>query len=235
MKKEMDMLLRLQEIDYQLGELERSKDYLPDMILKLEKELEDTNNTLKETEEKLKSQNLEKKNLELEVESLNQQLAKFQKQMREIKTNREYDALTTEISNRKLKISENEDKILELMDSLDELEEKLTELKKKKEEVDKNNTAQLQTLRKEMDSVGTKIKMKEDERKNVTVRVDRRLLSTYERIKKGRGADVVVSVKKGACGACYKSLPPQRIQEIKMRNGIIICDSCGRILIWTGE
>lgn len=235
MRNEMEMLLKLQEIDYQLGELERSKDYLPDMVSNLEKEIDDTNNALKQTEEELKKQNLERKHLELEVDSLNQELSKFQKQMRVIKTNREYDALTTEISNRKLKILENEDKILELMGSIDELEEKLAELKKKKERVNTNNTAQLKTLKKEINSVGTKIKMKEDERRNVTVRIDKRLLATYERIKKGRGADVVVVVKKGACGACYKSLPPQRIQEIKMGNGIITCDSCGRILIWTGE
>ncbi|KPL00550.1 MAG: hypothetical protein AMJ90_08150 [candidate division Zixibacteria bacterium SM23_73_2] len=235
MKKEMEMLLKLQEIDYQLGELERSKDYLPDMIFNLEKEIEDTNRELVETEEELKNQNLEKKSLELEVDSLNQELNKFQQQMKVIKTNKEYDALTTEIANRKLKISKNEDRILELMDSIDELEEKSTELKKKKEDVDATNTTQLETLRKEMDSVGTKIKMKEDERKNVTVRIEKRLLATYERIKKGRGTDVVVAVKKGACGACYKSLPHQRIQEIKMGNGIIICDSCGRILLWTGE
>ena len=235
MKKDLEILLKLQEIDYELGELERSKDYLPDMIKSLEKEIEEVSNELKKIEEELTEKTLLKKELEIEVDSLNDALAKFQKQMREIRTNREYDALTTEIANRKLKISENEEKILELMSTLDELEDKKIECKKKFEEMQRNNTAQLETLRKEMNSVGTKVKIKEDERKNVTVRIDKRLLATYDRIKRGKGANVVVVVRKGACGACYKSLPPQRIQEIKMEDGIITCDSCGRILIWSEE
>jgi hypothetical protein len=235
MKKDLEMLLKLQEIDYELGELERSKDYLPDMIKNLEKETEEVSNELKKMEQQLIENTLLKKKLEIEVDSLNDALVKFQKQMREIKTNREYDALTTEIANRKLKISENEEKILELMGAIDELEDKKIEDKKKFEEIQRNNTAQLETLKKEMNSVGTKVKIKEDERRNVTVRIDKRLLATYDRIKKGKGAEVVVVVRKGACGACYKSLPPQRIQEIKMENGIITCDSCGRILIWNEE
>lgn len=235
MKKDLEMLLKLQGIDYELGELERSKDYLPDMIKNLEKETEEVSNELKKIEQQLIENTLLKKKLEIEVDSLNDALVKFQKQMREIKTNREYDALTTEIANRKLKISENEEKILELMGAIDELEDKKIEDKKKFEEIQRNNTAQLETLKKEMNSVGTTVKIKEDERRNVTVRIDKRLLATYDRIKKGKGAEVVVVVRKGACGACYKSLPPQRIQEIKMENGIITCDSCGRILIWNEE
>lgn len=38
MEKDMEMILKLQGIDYELGELERSKDYLPDMINNLERE-----------------------------------------------------------------------------------------------------------------------------------------------------------------------------------------------------
>ena len=235
MRKDLETLLKLQGMDYELGELERSKDYLPDMISNLEKEIEEISNELKRIEQELTEKTLLKKKLEIEVDALNDELEKYQKQMREIKTNREYDALTTEIANRKLKISNNEEKILELMSALDELEEREVENKRKFEEIHKNNSAQLETLRKEISSIGTKVKIKEDERKNVTVRMDKRLLATYDRIRKGKGAEVVVMVRKGACGACYKALPPQRIQEIKMENAIITCDSCGRILIWSEE
>ena len=34
-----ELLLKLQGLDYQLGELERSKDYLPDMIANLDAEI----------------------------------------------------------------------------------------------------------------------------------------------------------------------------------------------------
>ena len=112
MQKELEKLQRLQEIDYELGELERSKGYLPDMINNLEKEIEETSTTLEQLRKDSIEQNLLRKRLESEVDSMNEELKKFQDQMKVIKTNREYDALTTEIANKKLKISENEEKIL---------------------------------------------------------------------------------------------------------------------------
>jgi len=235
MQKELEKLQRLQEIDYELGELERSKYYLPDMIRNLEKEIEETSSTLEQLKKDYTEQNLLRKRLETEVDAQNEELKKFQDQMKVIKTNREYDALTTEIANKKLKISENEEKILELMALIDDLKEKIGEYEKKSGEVNKSNEEQLVTLRKEMDSIGSKVAAKEEERKVISEKVDKRIMAMYERIKNGVGSHVVVAVKKRACGACFKSLPPQRIQEIRKGNAIITCDSCGRILIWTGE
>jgi predicted nucleic acid-binding Zn-ribbon protein len=235
MEKDMEMILKLQGIDYELGELERSKDYLPEMINNLEKELQETSNALEGFEKELTEQTLLHKNLDIELATLNQELAKFQKQMRDIKTNKEYDALTNEIVNRKLKISSTEEEILRALTNIDDLKEKIKQYKQKLEEVEKNNTTQLAYLKKELSSIEDKIKIKKSERKNVTVRIDKRLLSTYERVKQGRGDQVVVTIKKRACGGCFKAIPPQKIQEIREGNRIFTCDNCGRILIWTEE
>lgn len=235
MQKELEKLQRLQDIDYELGELERSKDYLPDMINNLEKEIEETSSTLEQLKKDITEQNLLRKRMETEVEVQTEELKKFQEQMKMIKTNREYDALITEIANKKLRISENEEKILELMGSIDDLKDKIAEYEKRSQEVNKNNNQQLVTLRKKMNSIGSMVGAKEEERKSVADKVDKRTMAMYERIKKGVGNHVVVAVKKRACGACFKSLPPQRIQEIRRQDSIITCDSCGRVLIWIGE
>ena len=233
--KEMEMLLKLQNVDYDLGELERSKDYLPEMINNLEREMEETKNALQTSEQELKEQNLLHNKLDMDLTTLNQELAKFQKQMLAIKTNKEYDALTNEIANRKIKISETEEEILKILTHMDDLKEKITRYKKKLEDIEKNNTAQLVHLREELNSIEDKVKIKKGDRKNITVRVDKKLLATYERVKRGRGDQVVVTIRKRACGACYKGIPPQMIQEIRKGEIIYTCDNCGRILIWTDE
>jgi predicted nucleic acid-binding Zn-ribbon protein len=234
-EKDMEMLWKLQNIDYDLGELERSKDYLPEMINNLEKEIEETRQALKSAEEELTQQSLLHGKLDVELATLNQQLTKFQKQMREIKTNKEYDALTTEIANRKVKISTTEEEILKVLTHMDDLKEKIKQYKQKLEEVDKTNSTQLVDLRERLDSIEDKIKIKEGDRKNITVRIDKKLLGTYERVRKGRGNQVMVVIRKRACGACHKSVPPQIIQEIREGGKIFTCDNCGRILIWTDE
>ena len=235
MQNDLEMLLKLQNIDYDLEELDRSREYLPDMINNLKKEIEEVSRTLKESEERLTQQVLQRKKLELDIEEINSELARLQKQMRDIKTNREYDALVTEIANRKTKISESEEELLIILAEIDELQDKVKEYKEKLVEVDKNNRVQLESLGKEMDSIGIKIKQKQDERKNISVRINKLMSATYERVKRVKGGAAVVPVKKRACSGCYKSLPPQKIQEIKKREILITCDSCGRILIWTDE
>ena len=205
------------------------------MINNLKKEIDDTSNSLKESEEGLTQQSILRKKLELDIEEVNSELAKLQRQMRDIKTNREYDALVTEIANRKLKISNAEEDLLKTLTETDELQDRIKEFKEKLTEVEKDNQAQLESLQKELDSIGVKVRQKEDERKNISVRMNKYILATYERVKKVKGGVAVVPVRKRACSGCYKSLPPQRIQEIKKRDTLITCDSCGRILIWMDE
>ena len=233
--KDMEMLLKLQNIDYDLGELERSKDYLPEMIHNLEKETEEYRRALQASEQELGELNLRHRNLDLELTTLNQELTKFQKQMQQIKTNKEYDALTTEIANRKLKISTTEEEILKTLTGMDDLKEKIKQYQQKLDDVEKTNTVQLVDLRERLSSIEDKVKIKQGDRKNITVRIDKKLLATYERVKKGRGNQVVVTIRKRACGSCHKSVPPQIIQEIRKGEMVYTCDNCGRILIWTEE
>ena len=234
-EKELEMLLKLQGDDYDLVELDRSKDYLPEMINNLEHEIADTRTALEASEKELTEQNLLNMRLDLELTTLNQELAKFQKQMMIIKTNKEYDAITNEIANRKVRISEIEEEILKALTLIDDLKEKIKEYKGKLDEIEKGNEDELVHLREELGSIDDKIKIKEGDRKNITVRIEKKLLATYERVRKGRGNQVVVAIKKRACGACYKGVPPQIIQEIRKGEMIYTCDNCGRILLWNEQ
>jgi predicted nucleic acid-binding Zn-ribbon protein len=155
--------------------------------------------------------------------------------MLSIKTNKEYDALTQEIEKTKEAVADAEDKTLLLMDEISELEQKIEEYEVKAVETKKHNSDQLEQLQNQIDAVGEKMQMKDDERKNVLVRIPKQLMSAYERIRKGRGGDVVVPVRRRSCGACYKQLEPRLVQEIKKGDKVITCDSCGRILYWAGE
>lgn len=234
MQKDLELMLQLQEVDYDIDELDRSKSYLPEIINKLKAETEEVASLLTQAEEKVKQLNLDKKRWEIEAASWQAELDRFQKQMRDIKTNKEYDALMTEIEVRKQKISQNEDLILQALQELEEQTPKIDEFKKKLEETKKTNLQQIATLQKQIDGVDSKIAIKLEEKKKVTRQIDKVSIATYERIRK-KCTPVVVAIRKKACGACYKSFPPQRIQEIKKGDGLITCDNCGRILIWTGE
>jgi len=232
MLSDLEMLLKLQVIDYDLGELERSKEYIPDMMDNLRKEIQDTMEKYDTTEKELSEARVSLKSMELEVKTKNEELKKLQGQMMSIKTNKEYDALISQIDSVKEYVSERETAILDLMQKIEEMEGGIDDYKSKSEETKEQNDKQLAILQEKMDSVGSKIDVKEAERNNIIEKVSRRTMSVYERVRKNRGGDVVVPARKRACGACYKALPPHLIQEIKRGDRIITCDNCGRMLIW---
>jgi uncharacterized protein len=232
MLSDLEMLLKLQVIDYDLGELERSKEYIPDMMDNLRKEIQDTMEKYDNTAKELSDAKVSMKNMELEVKTKNEELKKLQGLMMSIKTNKEYDALISQIDAVKEYVSGRETAILELMQKIEEMESNIDDYKTKSEETKEQNEKQLAILQEKMDSVGSKIDLKQAERNNIIEKVSRRTMSVYERVRKNRGGDVVVPARKRACGACYKALPPHLIQEIKRGDRIITCDNCGRMLIW---
>jgi hypothetical protein len=235
LQKDLTLLLSLQEIDDQLGELERSRIYLPEMIGNLENEVSSLAQAVADNEKVLDDSKREQRLMELEIEAEKQELEKYQKQMRVIKTNKEYDALTAEIDSKKLNIADKEEKILALMASADEAKEKLAELKTSLGEVETRNSEQLTMLRDQESTLQAKIENKLEKRKDLVKDINRQVVGVYERIRKGKGGMAVVPIRKRACSGCFKQIPPQRIQEIRRGDRIFSCDSCGRILTWNDE
>jgi len=235
LQHDLELLLDLQEIDDELGELERSKIYLPEMIQKLETEIYDLEKEIEKSKITMQESLKEQSALELEIESDKQQLENYQRQMRVIKTNKEYDALTSEIDSKKLEISEKEERVLALMATIDDCQEKEKELSIKLKEVKEGNSEQLKNLNEQSSSLQAKIDNRLEKRDKVARNIKRQVIGIYERVRKGKGGLVVVPIRKKACGGCFKQIPPQRIQEIRRGDRIFSCDSCGRILIWSDE
>jgi len=160
MQKVINLLLGLQEIDEDLGELDRSKVYLPEMIDNINKELEESEKELAENRTAYLEASKKQKQLEMDIATDKEELEKYQAQMKVIKTNKEYDALVSEIDERKQRISDNEDEILKLLGIIDESTEKISELEKRLEELKANNENHLKNLRTELGALETKIKEK---------------------------------------------------------------------------
>ncbi|MGH8015375.1 MAG: zinc ribbon domain-containing protein, partial [Candidatus Zixiibacteriota bacterium] len=113
---ELEQLMQLQVIDYDLGELERSKEYLPDMMENLNREIGEAKTKYEETRKSLEESKLKQHQLELEVKTKQQELEKYQQQMMSIKTNKEYDALVAQIDKIKGDIDVAETEIINIID-----------------------------------------------------------------------------------------------------------------------
>jgi len=232
MQNDLELLLKLQMIDYDLGELERSKEYLPDMMENLHREMRDVADRLGQVNELLATSRSKQRTLELDIKTKEASLTRYQQQMMSIKTNKEYDALVAEIDAIKGAISARETELLETMNSLTNLEKEIVVVQERESQVRENNSRQLQILQEKIDSIGSKVSGKISNRQEIVSGISRPVLSTYERVKKGKGGRVVVTVRKRACSSCFKALTPKKVQEIKRDDQIIACDNCGCLLYW---
>ncbi len=235
MLEDLRLLKELQEVDYWIGELERSREFLPDMMRQLETEIEQVGVELKAKKDRLVAAQIELKDVELRIGENKEHVEKYQEQMLTIKTNKEYDALVVQIDGAKAQISADEEKSLALMTEIEDLKNQVAALEERCVSIKRDNSVRLQELQIQMDSVQGKVDEKEAQRDHLKNKVPKTVMAIYERVRKGKGGDVVVRLRRGACGECYKSQPPQKIQLIKKGDSIQTCASCGRILIWEGD
>jgi len=64
--------------------------------------------------------------------------------------------------------------------------------------------------------------------------MDAQLLQMYER-KKGLRGIRIAAVRREACGACFHQMPAQTLNEVRIGNRVIYCESCGTIMVWVEQ
>lgn len=232
MQQSLKQLMELQKLDTELNRLEEMRGDLPSQVRSLNKEVDDAKKEHKENEIKLQSYQKERDLLDMEIKDLEGKKKKYQSQLFEVKTNREYDAVTHEIETVTAEIEMKENRLLELMDLDADLKKKLEDEHKTITELEEKLKVNSIELEKKMAATEKDEATLKHERDKIIHKMDKRLISTYERIRKAKSGFAVVPVLRNACGGCFKSLPPQKILEIRPMDRIFLCDVCGRILVW---
>lgn len=232
MEQVLKQLIELQELDSRLMHLESLKGDLPHQVSLLREELEQSKNELVEKEDKIRVYKRERGIVEMEIKALEGRKQKYESQLFQVKTNREYDAVTHEIESVKDQTAVKEGRILELMDLEDETDQAIETLGEKIQMMEGRLREKEKQLKEKLAETEKDEAFLNDRRDKVHRTLTPRILSTYDRIRNAKKGYAVAPVINRACGGCFKSLPPQRILEIKQMNKLYLCEVCGRILVW---
>lgn len=235
MRKQLEELARLQEIDDQLAKLERSKGDYPQRIDELERTLKQRLQDREEVEANQSELDKERRKLERYLKERQDQLEKHQTRLADVKTNKEWDALQKEMDTIKDDISLNEDRLLEVMEDLETIEESTTTEGEDLADYRSGAEAEIADLTEKLSKVDSRMSKIRSERDALTVHLDDKLKRIYNRVKEGKQGTAVVPVVRGACGGCFNRIPPQTLTEIRRAEQPITCENCGRIIIWFGE
>ncbi len=234
-KEILETLMELQEIDSQLAELEVSKVYYPKLLEQLRTEVSDLEKELVETRDEVVDLKKTIKLKELELEQTREKLSASQQRLLTVQSNKEYDAVQHEIMASEETVAQLEEETIRLMEDLDIAEKKAEELEEKLSAATENNEVQIKEIEEKYAKIEDKVDNIRKKHDTLASSIDKRILSTYKRIREGTQGHAIVKVVSRACGGCFQTLPPRQCQEIKRMSNISYCEACGRILVWDEE
>jgi uncharacterized protein len=233
--KQIDLLLRLQGIDAQIYSLKSEESDKPNDMAELKAMLEVAKTGIKEAENGLKTLQLKHKDKEVALGSKEDEIKKLEAQLYQIKTNKEYTAMINEIESRKADNSLLEEEIINLMDSIDKAKSNVEEEKEKFSQEAARIDSKLKEIQDQLDDIKSQITVLNTRRQELLPSIEPGLLREYERVLEARSGQALSEVKNNACGGCYMQLPAQVINEIRMKQNIIRCENCQRILYISDE
>ncbi len=138
--------------------------------------------------------------------------------------------MLTEIGGIKADDSLVEEEIIKLMDEIEIARKEITrekDLFKKEEQDVQGEKDRIREREKEVDSRLLELSA---QREKIVPGIEVKILTRYEKVLKNREGLAIVPVEGGACKGCHMNLPPQVVSEAKLKEDIIACGSCSRIL-----
>jgi len=229
-KEQIELLIGLQVIDREIYALTSEKKGMPERVRVIDQALESKKAGIKQAEEKLKGLQVALKDKELQLQQKEEQIKKLQTQLYQLKSNKEYSTMLTEIQGIKADNSVLEEEIIKLMDGIDAAKKKIAEEKElfKKEEADAQK--EKDTINARGKEIDARLSELSTQREKIVPDIEAKVLARYEKVLKNRDGLAIVPVEHSACGGCHMNLPAQVVSEAKLKEDIIVCGSCNRIL-----
>ena len=148
-----------------------------------------------------------------------------------VKTNEEYRAILSEIEFLKKNNREIEDAMLGLMEEEENLKASMAQIKAETQQFAVQNRTRIAELESESASLKEKKTRAKIDLENNFAKLPEDVRALYRRIAKSRGRAVCL-ISDNTCTGCYANVTHQVLNEVKKGNKIILCDNCGRILVY---
>jgi len=232
MEEQLNLLIRLQDIDGAIRARHQEKKKLPEMLADLERKSEANKAELDRVREALDAAQKGKRERDRDLEEGGQKVEKLKSRTPDIKTNKEYTALLKEIETVEQENKAIEDDILKLMEKIDAAAGEIRNAESRSAE----EAAAIATERKQLEENMAKLEAElatiERERNELAARVDAPLLARYQKRYGSLAGKVVVEARGESCTGCFMSIPPQLFVNVKKNTEIITCPHCSRILYY---
>ncbi len=229
-KEELIKLIELQKIDKAIFDLKKEHDEAPGRLAQIDATAAEMKARLKDMEENRRKMTLDQKKKEGDLAVREEEIKKTQGQLGQLKTNKEYQVKLAEIESLKADQSVLEEDILKLMEAVETAKGPIETQRQRLAEEEKKFAQQRASINDRVKEIEAEVQQLEGKRKIEAAGVEKAMLQHYEHILQGHASTVIVPVKENSCQGCHLLIPPQVINEIRMHERLISCETCTRIL-----
>lgn len=231
MKKRLEMLEQLQEIDYLIDNLKTARNGLTGEMDGIEQALTDARQELAGLENRVVRLEQEKVELEASQAVEQENIRRSETNMKEIKTNKEYQAVGREIAAARKQAAELDEQTLQKIGLIDELNTEIAALKDTLAELELNTSLRRDEKQAEIDKIQQDIDEDVARREAITKELPASIVKRYNALREQRRGQAVAIARDGYCLGCNMNLPPQLYNSLFKGDELISCPHCQRVLI----
>lgn len=231
MKAELQKLIALQNLDTTIRKLEKDQQAIPERRAEIEREFDQRAFEIRALESRRDEAKHTRARLENEVVEQKGRAERAERNLMSSKKQDEYTAAIREADAARKQISALETQILEQMEQLEQADAALKERAAEIAGLKSDREAKLKAFDEETSTIADRLAAARKERDEVFVNLPKQVSGLYARIgARIRDGVAVAEARNRSCSACFMSLRPQVMAEVRRGEEIITCDNCGRIL-----
>ena len=233
MDVDFNQLIALQRLDAKLKHLSAFLDTIPGKVAAIDAKIEKSALDLAQAKDRLAQNQKARRDLEGQVKDVKAHISKYKVQLNDVKTNKEYTALLHEIDAAKARVDAFEESIISEMLAADDIERSIraaAETCRQAEEVFQKEKEALLAHKARLEARRDRVRAERDAQQAA---VPSEALVLYQAIFHKRAGVVLSPVKGDFCSLCHMRIRPQVLEELMAMSSIILCEACGRILLWT--
>lgn len=233
MRAELEQLIALQNADTSIRKLQAEIEAIPKRRAEIEKEFDQRAFEIRELEKARDEARTERVRLETEVVEQRSNQERAERNLMSSTKQDEYTAAIREADAARKHISQLETQILEKMEAFEQAESKLKEREPEMTRLSADMEARFKEFEDQTRTQAEQLAASRIERERLVATLPKQMGALYNRISaRIRDGIAVAEARNNSCTACFMSLRPHLMAEIRRGEEVIICDNCNRILYY---
>lgn len=233
MKAELEKLIALQKTDTSIRKIQAELESLPQRRAEIESEFDQRAFEFKALESQRDEARAKRGQFDAELAETRTHAEKAERDLMSSTDSKTYQAAIREGDAAKKHIADLETKILEQMEAAETSEKTIGEREPEVAKLRDERDAQLKGLEEQVHAETSTLDARREERERLLAELPPQLRAMYTRISaRIRDGVAVAEARNNSCSACFITLRPQVMSEVRRGDDIVICDNCARILYY---